>query len=173
MDELHGSLDGTLAVQDLRQLIDMRRRAYADHEKAEPAPRFLTRGPVYWMNDHAPADEASAVDLSQLLPNQLKGIGCCPGVITGKVKVILNPGDDMQLNGEILVTARTDPGWVPLYPACSGLLVERGSLLSHSAIVAREMGLPTVVSVKGLTKRLTSGMTVRFDGATGLIEILE
>jgi pyruvate,water dikinase len=173
MEELHGSLDGTLAVQDLRQLIDMRKRAYAEHEKAEPAPRFLTRGPVYWMNDHAPADEASAVDLSQLLPNQLKGIGCCPGVITGKVKVILNPGDDMQLNGEILVTARTDPGWVPLYPACSGLLVERGSLLSHSAIVAREMGLPTVVSVKGLTKRLTTGMTVRFDGATGLIEILE
>ncbi len=50
--------------------------------------------------------------------------------------------DAEGLNGEILVTGRTDPGWVPLYPSCSGLLIERGSLLSHSAVVARELGLP-------------------------------
>ena len=81
------------------------------------------------------------------------------------------------LNGEILVTARTDPGWVPLYPLCSGLIIERGryqcvrvtlkthmnvvffhSLLSHSAVVARELGLPTVVGVSGgLMKRLKVG----------------
>ena len=172
LDELHGSLDGRLTVLDLKQLILLRKQAYAAYGQQEPSPRFMTRGPVYWMNNHAPADEATAVDLSSLAANQLRGIGCCPGVITGKVKVILNLDDDMQLNGEILVTARTDPGWVPLYPACSGLLVERGSLLSHSAIVAREMGLPTVVSIKDLTRRLRTGMTVRFDGATGLIEIL-
>lgn len=173
MDELHGSLDGTLAVQDLRQLISLRQQSYAQHALAEPAPRFLTRGPVYWMNEHAPVEQAESIDYTELTANQLKGIGCCPGVVTGKVKVILNPDDDMELNGEILVTARTDPGWVPLYPACSGLLVERGSLLSHSAIVAREMGLPTVVSVRDLTKRLKTGMTVRFDGTSGLIEILD
>lgn len=173
LDELHGSLDGNLAVQDLRQLISLRKQAYAEYALTEPAPRFMTRGPVYWMNHHTPEEDTSSGDLANLGPNQLRGIGCCPGVITGKVKVIMNPGDDMQLNGEILVTARTDPGWVPLYPACSGLLVERGSLLSHSAIVAREMGLPTIVSVRNLTQRLQTGMTVRFDGTTGLIEIME
>lgn len=173
LDELHGSLDGTLTVQDLRQLIRLRQQAYAQYTLAEPAPRFITRGPVYWMNEHSPVEQAESIDYTQLETNQLKGIGCCPGVITGKVKVILNPNDDMELNGEILVTARTDPGWVPLYPACSGLLVERGSLLSHSAIVAREMGLPTIVSVRDLTKRLKTGMNVRFDGTSGLIEILD
>ena len=67
---------------------------------------------------------------------------------------------------------RTDPGWVPLYPSASGLLVERGGLLSHSAIVAREMGLPTIVGVKGLTQKLKTGMEVRLNGATGVVEIL-
>jgi len=72
-----------------------------------------------------------------------------------------------------LVTYRTDPGWIPLYPSASALIVERGGLLSHSAIVAREMGLPAIVSVKGLIKKLKTGMKIRMNGETGLIEILE
>jgi phosphoenolpyruvate synthase/pyruvate phosphate dikinase len=88
------------------------------------------------------------------------------------VKVIINPQDNLELNGEILVTARTDPGWVPLYPSISGLIVERGSLLSHSAVVAREMGIPAVVSVPGLIKSLQTGMKVRIDGKAGTIKII-
>ena len=81
--------------------------------------------------------------------------------------------DAQGLNGEILVTERTDPGWVPLYPACSGLLIERGSLLSHSAVVARELGLPTIVGVRGgLVAKLKSGMRIRMDAARGEIKIL-
>ena len=80
--------------------------------------------------------------------------------------------DDLNLNGEILVTSRTDPGWVPLYPSVSGLLVERGSLLSHSAIVAREMGLPAIVGIQGLTQTLRTGMRIRMDGKAGTIRVL-
>ncbi|MFA6342869.1 MAG: PEP-utilizing enzyme, partial [Fibrobacteraceae bacterium] len=75
--------------------------------------------------------------------------------------------------GEILVTLRTDPGWIPLYPSVSGLLVERGGLLSHSAIVAREMGLPTIVGIQGITQRLRSGMRIRMDGEKGTVTILD
>ena len=103
----------------------------------------------------------------------MHGTGCCPGIVEGVVKVIMSPDDNMELNGEILCTIRTDPGWIPLYPSASGLLVERGGLLSHSAIVAREMGLPTVVGLKGLTKRVRSGMRVRLDGQTGEVELLD
>jgi pyruvate,water dikinase len=82
--------------------------------------------------------------------------------------------DARDLRGEILVTERTDPGWVPLYPSCSGLLIERGSLLSHSAVVARELGLPTIVSIAGgLTRRLKTGMRVRMDAGLGEIRILD
>lgn len=102
----------------------------------------------------------------------LKGTGCCPGVVEGKVKVIFSSKDNLQLNGEILVATRTDPGWIPLYPMISGLLVERGSLLSHSAIVAREMGIPTIVGIPNLTQKLKNGMVIRMNGQSGQIEIL-
>lgn len=171
LEELKGSLEGFNTIQNLKEVIELRKKQYAEYENQEPAPRFATRGPTYWNNSHFPPEEE--IDLGDLKENEMKGLGCCPGVIEGVVKVIMSPDDDLTMNGEILVTHRTDPGWIPLYPSASGLLVERGGLLSHSAIVAREMGLPTVVSVKGLTKRLKTGMRVRFNGETGLIEILE
>jgi phosphohistidine swiveling domain-containing protein len=60
-----------------------------------------------------------------------------------------------------------------LYPSCSGLLIERGSLLSHSAVVARELGLPTIIGVNGgLMSKLKTGDRVRIDASTGVITIL-
>jgi rifampicin phosphotransferase len=171
LQELKGALEGTNTILNLKQLIKVRINEYESYLDKEPAPRFHTRGPVYWQNQHFP--EEQAVDATELGPNMLKGIGCSPGLVEGIVKVILSPDDDMVLNGEILVTHRTDPGWIPLYPSASALLVERGGLLSHSAVVAREMGLPAVVSVKGLTNRLKSGMKIRINGETGIIEILK
>lgn len=174
LPELMGSLEGTLTVQNLKGLVELRRQEYIRYEAIEPSARFMTRGPVYWLNDHSPALKDAEGVADEILPaHMLKGIGCCPGVVEGRVKVILSPEDNLELNGEILVTHRTDPGWIPLYPSVSGLLVERGGLLSHSAIVAREMGLPTIVGVRGVTDRLKPGMRIRMDGETGKIEILE
>ena len=102
----------------------------------------------------------------------MRGVSCCPGKIRGKVRAILSPDDDMTLNKEILVAERTDPGWVPLYPSASGLLIERGSVLSHSAIVARELGLPTIVGIKDLTKKIKDGMEVEMDGGEGVVKIV-
>ncbi|MCP4913264.1 MAG: phosphoenolpyruvate synthase [Oligoflexia bacterium] len=172
LEELKGTFEGYNTIQNLKEVIKLRKEQYEGYENGEePAPRFHTRGPVYYQNQHFPPPPK--VDLNiKLEENQMLGLGCGPGEIEGTVKVIMGPEDDLELNGEILVTYRTDPGWIPLYPSISGLLVERGGLLSHSAVVAREMGLPTVVSVKGLTKRLKTGDKVRFNGETGLIEIL-
>jgi pyruvate,water dikinase len=88
------------------------------------------------------------------------------------VRVITDPRGAVIRQGEILVAERTDPGWIMLFPACSGLLVERGSLLSHSAIVAREMGIPAVVSIPGITTWLKNGDLVEMDGASGLVRRL-
>jgi pyruvate,water dikinase len=71
--------------------------------------------------------------------------------------------------GHILVAERTDPGWILLFPAAAGLLVERGSLLSHSAIVSREMGIPAIVSIPHLTHWLHTGDWVELNGSTGTI----
>ena len=92
-------------------------------------------------------------------------------MIRKAARVIRSPRDDMALNGEILVAERTDPGWVPLYPAVSGLLIERGSVLSHSAIVAREMGLPTIVGVAGLIDHVADGQEIEMDGGAGTVRV--
>ena len=170
LPEVRGMFDAVLPCQNVTALIELRKKEFEAYKTMEPAPRFMTRGITYWNNYHFPVEE-QVVDLD-LPENCMKGMGCCPGIVEGIVKVVLEPGDNMELKGEILVTMRTDPGWIPLYPSISGLLVERGGLLSHSAIVAREMGLPTVVSVPGLVKRLKSGMRVRLNGQSGVIEIL-
>jgi pyruvate,water dikinase len=173
LDELKGAMEGTNSIQNLRKVIELRKSEYEYFKTIEPASRFHTRGPVYWNNRHIPMEEESNNEITDLLPNQMKGTPCSPGTIEGIVKVIIGPDDDMTLNGEILVTERTDPGWIPLYPSVSALLVERGGLLSHSAIVAREMGLPTIVGIKGLTKKLKTGMKIRINGETGIIDLLD
>ena len=100
------------------------------------------------------------------------GLPCCPGVVRAPVRVVRDPRTAVLREGDILVAERTDPGWVMLFPAAAGLLVERGSLLSHSAIVARELGLPTVVGITGLMDWLTDGEIVEMDGRTGVVRRL-
>jgi phosphoenolpyruvate synthase/pyruvate phosphate dikinase len=65
----------------------------------------------------------------------------------------------------------TDAGWVPLFAAAAGLVVDVGGTLSHGATVAREYGLPAVVNAKGATRRIKTGDTVTVDGSTGLVTI--
>ena len=73
----------------------------------------------------------------------------------------------------ILMAKRTDPGWTTLFPMVKAIIIEHGSMLSHSAVIAREMGMTLVVSVKNLTDKVPDGATVRVDGISGTIEILE
>ncbi len=75
--------------------------------------------------------------------------------------------------GEILVAERTDPGWIIVFPSAAGVLVERGSLLSHSAILAREMGIPAIVSISGVTAWLNDGDWVELDGSTGVVSRID
>ena len=84
--------------------------------------------------------------------------------------MLSHPSEGASLNGEIIVAERTDPGWVSIFPMASGLLVERGSLLSHSAVVARELGLPTIVGLRGLTGWVRDGDRVAMDGTAGTVE---
>jgi pyruvate,water dikinase len=74
--------------------------------------------------------------------------------------------------GHIIAAHTTDPGWVPLLVGAAGLLVEQGGLLSHSAIVARELGIPTVLGLAGLLDVVRTGDIVELDGATGEVTLL-
>ena len=172
IDELLGLARGTATTGDVRGLAEARRAEFARY-RDEPAPpdRFTTRGPVAlatWTAS-APA-EASAVLADGALART--GLGCCAGQVEGTVRVVRDPRGVELAPGTILVAERTDPGWILLFPACAGLIVERGSLLSHSAIVARELGIPAAVAVPGATAWLRDGDRVRLDGATGTVDKL-
>jgi pyruvate,water dikinase len=83
--------------------------------------------------------------------------------------VVRDPRQPGDLAGRILVAEQTDPGWTLLFPAAAGVLVERGSMLSHAALVARELGVPCIVGIAGLLSTLRDGEVVEMDGATGIV----
>ncbi|RMG73641.1 MAG: phosphoenolpyruvate synthase, partial [Bacteroidetes bacterium] len=168
VEELEDLAAGRLVNADLAALAAARQAEFARYEAEELPGHFETRGPVYLPNAYAAPAAAP-----HLVAANLKGIGCYPGQVTGQVRVVRDPQEAVGLDGEILVAERTDPGWAPLFPACTGLLVARGSTLSHSAIVAREMGIPAIVNIPGLLDRLRTGDRVRMDGRTGEIEVLD
>ena len=169
VDELLAFHEGTSTGTDLSGLAAVRKAEFAAYAAGpEPPHHFSTRGPVHLGNryrgpDRPPPDGDASV---------LQGIGCYPGIVEADLRVILSPDDGLDVNGRILTTVRTDPGWAPLFPAAAGILVERGSTLSHSAVVARELGIPAVVGVPGLLQIVEDGEPVRLDGGTGIVERL-
>ncbi len=157
----------------LREHILLRKKDFSENEKKEHLERMYFYGSIYNNifveilsdNEVAMADEPDDPDLFQ-------GVACSPGVVENRVKIVHSP-HDASLNMEILVAKRTDPGWVPLFPSISGLIIERGSVLSHSAVVAREMGIPTIVGLSNIAEKLKDNDTVRMDGSTGLVKRME
>jgi pyruvate,water dikinase len=165
VNEALGFIDGTIVTTDLKALVALRKAEFEGYRTKEvPSDRFETRGIVHQSHSFrgAPVADDPGGD-------QRKGLGCCPGLVRGPVRVITDPRGARLRRGDILVAERTDPGWIMLFPAAAGLLVERGSLLSHSAIVAREMGIPAIVSIPGVTRWLRDGDEVEFDGSTGVV----
>jgi rifampicin phosphotransferase len=170
VEEALGYVTGSATCTDLRGLVALRRAEFARYRQMEPpADRFETRGVVYAGNAfRAPAvSQPANVDADD--GDRRTGLGCCPGVVMGRVRLVVDPKDAQVRVGEILVAERTDPGWIMLFPAAAGVLVERGSLLSHSAIVARELGIPTIVGLAGATRWLRDGDWVEMDGGTGVV----
>ena len=87
--------------------------------------------------------------------------------------MVRDPRNEALRRGEVLVARHTDPGWIALFANASAIVVERGSLLSHSAIVARELGIPCVVGLKGAMDWITTGDQIEVDGAAGTVRKLD
>lgn len=167
MEEIFDYIDGTAVQNELKPLIATRKVEFQTYEDTPaPSDRITTYGAVPINNDFYAATNIAPEE------GDLTGQGCCPGVIKAKVRIVHHPGDIDSLDGDILVTTSTDPGWVTLFPTASAILVERGSLLSHSAIVSREMGIPCIVGVNNLLNTLKDGELVEMNGSTGIIKRL-
>jgi pyruvate,water dikinase len=106
--------------------------------------------------------------------DQVTGLGAAPGFAEGRARVVHHPEEFDQVQpGEIMVCIMTNPSWVVVFTKIKGVVTNSGGVLAHPAIVAREFGIPAVVGTMDATYRINTGDTIRMNGNTGVVEILE
>jgi pyruvate,water dikinase len=103
----------------------------------------------------------------------LSGIGACTGIVEGRAVVVTDPAEADIADGDILIAHTTDPSWVSLMFLSAALVVDIGGLMSHAAVVARELGIPCVMNTKTGTEMLRTGDIVRVDGGAGTVHVLQ
>jgi phosphoenolpyruvate synthase/pyruvate phosphate dikinase len=143
-------------------IITKRKEEYEIYEKLTP-PRLMTsEGEVM----------SGAYDSGNIPKGALAGIPVSSGTIEGRARVVLKMEDANMEEGDILVTAFTDPSWTPVFVSIKGLVTEVGGMMTHGAVIAREYGLPAVVGVENATRLIKDGQRIRVNGAEGYVEIL-
>jgi pyruvate,water dikinase len=150
-----------LAGEDLRAIVRERRAAYEREMGRKHVPRLL-------LSD---GTEPAAETHDATTEGGLLGTPASGGVVSGKARVVLDPGSAHLEPGEILVAPSTDPGWTPLFLTAGGLVMEMGGPMSHGAIVAREYGIPAVVGVPDATERVETGQKITIDGSHGIVNL--
>lgn len=101
----------------------------------------------------------------------VKGIAVSGGTASGPARVVLDPADPRDLEpGDVLVCPITDPSWTPLFLGAAAVVCDAGAIQSHAAIVARELGIPAVLSVPSITA-VVDGTILHVDGTTGTVVI--
>ncbi|MBL7715798.1 MAG: hypothetical protein JNL01_10055 [Bdellovibrionales bacterium] len=152
----------------VQALVQSRRKSF---DQAKPAPDEFSTRLGEFKNDPIPSLTKPSTTLTA--DGNLHGLSACGGIVEGTIRVLESIHEIPRIQkGDILVTKQTDPGWICAFPVISGLIVERGGMLSHGAIVAREFGIPAVVAVDQATSILKDGSKVRLDAYQGRIECL-
>ncbi|MBP1755609.1 MAG: phosphoenolpyruvate synthase/pyruvate phosphate dikinase [Firmicutes bacterium] len=143
-------------------IICKRKEEYKLYDKLTP-PRVITsEGEIV----------AGEYKRENLPSGAMAGLPVSSGVVEGRARVIYSIEDANLEEGDILVTAFTDPSWTPLFVSLKGLVTEIGGLMTHGAVIAREYGLPAVVGVENATKLIKDGQRIRVHGTDGYVEIL-
>ncbi len=153
--ELEDLVSGRLPHAEARRLAEKRRRRF--ESPWEPATFWIEGRPEYALSPER---------------STLGGIGASPGTATGRAVPVFHPAQAVLRRGDILVARHTDPGWTPLLSIVAGVVTEEGGLLNHCAIVARELGIPTVVGVRGATRIIPEGAWITVDGGSGTVVVM-
>ncbi len=148
---------------DLRAVVASRKRDHASYAALPDFRRLTFAGEPF--DIHVPRADSTAPTRNR--GAVLQGFGVSGGTATGEVMVVTDPREVADPTGKVLVTTMTDPGWVFLISRAAAVVAERGSLLSHTAIVARELGVPAVVGISDATREFVDGETVTVDGSRG------
>jgi phosphohistidine swiveling domain-containing protein len=102
-----------------------------------------------------------------------RGRAVSPGIARGAARIVRSPEELARVqSGDILIAPATDPAWTPVFARIAGLIVERGGVLSHSAVVAREYHVPAVAGIPGIVDEMRDGQMLQVDGSTGEIRLV-
>lgn len=149
---------------DYKQLVRERKIEYAGYEKIPTYSRLVFSKKII--------NKSNIGSISVLSENKLYGVGVAEGIVEGEILVIDEPNLSINATDKIIVTKMTDPGWVFLIKNSKGIIAQQGSLLSHTAIISRELNKPAIVNVRNVLQLLKTGDKVKINGLTGEIEKL-
>lgn len=170
----YGEIDHLLAGTEmipggLKTLIRLRKEHFQRVSELNP-PDYLLLSEGEYYDGTQPPFRPSRVSPQSRQAGAHYGTAACGGRVEGNARVLESVLQARQLKaGEILVTRQTDPGWGPVFPLIRGLVMERGGMLSHGAIIAREFGIPAVVGIPKITRLIASGQKILVDGDEGYV----
>ncbi len=149
-----------------RNIITARKKEFEAYARQSLPDRIIYSGDVVPLPKESHVEDMNKEDV-------LFGMGVSNGIVEGRAIVVLEPDIGQEVSGKILVTRTTDPGWIFLMSKARGLISEKGSILSHTAIVGRELGIPTVTEVTDATRKIISDNLIKINGSEGTVTILE
>lgn len=172
-----GYIKGAAIDRDLANKIAQRKGDFEQFNQQSLPSRIITHGPV---GSHQLERFVTKTNIQiqeeDNDPMLLHGMGCGgQNEVTAKALLVTDPSQyplDSNQEDFILVAESTDPGWIFLMVAAKAVIVERGNLLSHSAIVARELGIPTIISVSGATQKIKQGQWLTVNPTQGTVQLL-
>ena len=156
-----------------RELVQLRKNEHERLSRMTPNDTFVLPSGCYLPVD-CPVGNTQLDTADQSDETRLSGIGACGGLVRGPAAILRDISECRMLHeGDVLVTRQTDPGWGPVFFLIKGLVMERGGMLSHGAILAREYGIPTVVGVHNATKQISHGQTITVNGDRGIVQLVD
>jgi pyruvate,water dikinase len=166
-EELRTRLPGyarEMVAERRGQREQFQRHTIPAHWRGNPVPALISGAPATGWPDHDPESDTDET---------VVGIGASGGRVEGVVRIVHDPSFAEVEPDEVLVCVTTDPSWASVLFLSSALIVDIGGLLSHAAVVAREVGVPCVIGTGNGTAVLRTGDLVRVDGNAGTVEILK
>jgi len=160
-------------------IIKEARRAYEEAHKIRPRDWVgtVTHWAMYEEPYHTlwgwPERFDRAQKAEEVPPDRVEGLPAASGIAEGTARVVLSPEQFDQVKpGEIMVCQMTNPAWVVVFSKIKGVITDTGGVLCHTAVVAREFGIPGVVGTSDATARIKTGDRLRVNGNIGVVEIL-
>ena len=149
-------------LEDVKTIINIRKKDM-DFNRGMTPPRVITSDGEIPVAKHK----------GEFPEGSLPGAGVSAGTVEGIAHVLMDPHSEVLDPGEILVAPFTDPAWTPLFINASAVVIEVGGLMTHGSVIAREYGIPAVVSIENATKLIKTGQRIRVNGDLGFVEVIE